>query len=366
MKLICEGTDLSDAVLKVVKACAAKSTSQILEYIKLSAKNDILSLLATDGEISIEKIIRAEIFEEGEVCVPGKYFADFISKVAQWQVGLNLSGTTLEIEYNGSKSNLQTLPADDFPEIDISISQDHFIMTQRDLKDLIQRTVFCCAQDGSRPILKGCLFEVGGRIVTATALDGYRLATCTRKILSSSAALKIICPAKTLTEIAKMLEDSDDEIKVFVQKGMMLVEIADTILTSKLYTGEFVRKENIIPREFNTRVTVNKAKLEASIERAYVLIRTDANNSIRLDIQGDNIHVESVSDVGRVDENVAAEIDGEELSISMNSKFMLDALKAVKSERAVLRLIGPISPFLVNGENEEDSTYLILPIRTNR
>lgn len=365
MKLICEGADLSDAVLKVVKACAAKSTSQILEYIKLSAKNDILSLLATDGEISIEKIIRADIFEEGEVCVPGKYFSDFIVKIAQWQIGLNLVGSTLEIEYNGSKSNLQTLPADDFPNIDISISQDHFVMTQRDLKDIIAKTVFCCAQDGSRPILKGSLLEVHQGTINATALDGYRLATATKRIISSTSELKIICPAKTLNEIAKMLEDTDTEIKVFVQKSMMLVEIADTILTSKLYTGEFVRKENIIPREFNTEVIVERERLESSIERAYILIRTDVNNSILLDIGGNSIRVESTSEVGRVDESVPAEIRGDDLKISMNSKFILDALKAIRSERVCFKLLGKVSPFLVNGENEEDTTYLILPIRTN-
>ena len=81
MKAVCEGIDLSDAVLKVVKACASKTTVPVLECIKISAVNDTLTLSATDGEISIQKNIKAEIYEEGDVCVPGKYFADFIKPI---------------------------------------------------------------------------------------------------------------------------------------------------------------------------------------------------------------------------------------------------------------------------------------------
>ena len=116
MKIICEGIELSDSLMKVVKACATKTTTLILECVKLSAKNDTLTLLATDGEISIRRDIRAEVLEEGAVCVPGKYFADFIKRLENEQITLATDGSQMQITYGEAQSALQTLNADDFPE----------------------------------------------------------------------------------------------------------------------------------------------------------------------------------------------------------------------------------------------------------
>ena len=119
MKIICEGIELSDAVMKVVKACSTKTTNPILESIKVSAENDVLTLLATDGEIAIEKKIKAEVLEEGAVCVPGKYFSDFIKKLENAQITLSCESEKLDIKYGDSESSIQVLPAEDFPAIDI-------------------------------------------------------------------------------------------------------------------------------------------------------------------------------------------------------------------------------------------------------
>ncbi|MDE7075994.1 MAG: DNA polymerase III subunit beta, partial [Clostridia bacterium] len=86
MKIICEGLDLSEAVLKVIKACASRTTVPVMECIKLAAKNDTITLTATDGEIAIQKKIKAEVCEEGEICVPGKFFSDFIKKLEGVQI----------------------------------------------------------------------------------------------------------------------------------------------------------------------------------------------------------------------------------------------------------------------------------------
>ncbi len=128
MKCVCEGIDLSDAVLKVVKACSSKTTVPVLECVKLSSKNDCLTLSATDGEISIIKTIKAEIYEEGNVCVPGKYFADFIKKLEGVQISLSTEGNKMEIGYADSQTTMQVLSADDFPRIDLDITENSFVM----------------------------------------------------------------------------------------------------------------------------------------------------------------------------------------------------------------------------------------------
>ena len=159
MKVICEGVELSDAVLKVSKACSTKTTTPILESIRISAENDSVLLLATDGEIAIRKKIRAEVLEEGAICVPGKYFSDFIKKLENEQITLSSEEDTLTIRYGASESLLQLFNADDFPKIVTEIDENSVELYAKDLKDLIAKTTFCCAQDDSRPILKGCLVE---------------------------------------------------------------------------------------------------------------------------------------------------------------------------------------------------------------
>ena len=114
MKIVCEGIELSDALAKVTKACSTKTTNPVLETVKMTAENDGLSLLATDGEISILKKIKAEVFEEGSICVPGKYFAEFSKRLEREQISLSTEGETLLIEYGDSQSTLQTLPVGRF------------------------------------------------------------------------------------------------------------------------------------------------------------------------------------------------------------------------------------------------------------
>ena len=195
MKFVCDGLSLAEAVLKVSKACAVRTTAPIMECIKLTALGEEVSLLATDGELSIRKTVKAEIFEEGEICVPGKLFADFIGKLAGEEVCISTGEKGVEIKYRDAGTFMQSLPAEEFPAISFEIGENSFTMKQSALKKIINETTFCCAQDDSRPVLKGCLMEFGDKL-EMVALDGYRLALASAPILAKSGERSIICPAR--------------------------------------------------------------------------------------------------------------------------------------------------------------------------
>ena len=362
MKFVCDGLSLAEAVLKVSKACAVRTTAPIMECIKLTALREEVSLLATDGELSIRKTVKAEIFEEGEICVPGKLFADFIGKLTGEEVCIATGEKGVEIKYRDAGTFMQSLPAEEFPAINFEIGENSFTMKQSALKKIISETTFCCAQDDSRPVLKGCLMSFGEKL-EMVALDGYRLALSSAEILSKTGEMSIICPARTLSEIAKMLEKEDEEITLYTQGGMMLVSGEGTSVVSRLYQGDFIRKENVIPNQFSTVVTVEKNDLIASAERAAILIRGDKNNLVTLTVDGDLVKVTSVSDFGNVDESVKAQAEGVELTISMNAKYLLDALRALDEEKVVISFNGPVSPFILQNVDVKDSLYLILPVR---
>ena len=362
MKFICDGLSLSEAVTKTSKACAVRTTAPIMECVKLTAKNDEVVLLATDGELSIRKVVKAEVFEEGEVCVAGKLLSDFLGKLSGEEVTIRTGDRGLEIGYRDAASSLQTLPAEEFPEIGLEAGESYFVMKQGALKKVIGETVFCCAQDDSRPILKGCLFEFKEKL-EVTALDGYRLALSSAEISAESGETSIICPARTLTEISRMLTEDDKDITVYTQGGNLLVSADGMTIVSRLYRGEFIRKESVIPSSFLTEVTLPRLELISSVERAAILIRGDKNNLVTLEVGGDSVKIRSASDMGNVFESVCASTLGKDVSISMNAKYLLDGLRALEEEECVLSFNSAISPFILQNKEKKDSLYLILPVR---
>ncbi len=362
MKFVCDGLSLSEAVTKTSKACAARTTAPIMECVKLTAKNDEVTLLATDGELSIRKSVKAEVFEEGEVCVTGKLFADFLTKLSGEEVTIKTGERGMEIGYRDASSFLQTLPAEEFPAISFDVGESYFVMKQGALKQVIAETVFCCAQDDSRPILKGCLFEFKEKL-EVTALDGYRLALSSAELLSHNTEKSIICPARTLVEISRMLGEDDAEITVYTQGGNLLVSADGMTIVSRLYQGEFIRKESVIPPSFLTEVTLPRLELMSSAERAAILIRGDKNNLVTLEVGSDDVKVRSASDMGNVYESVSAHVNGKDLVISMNAKYLLDGLRALDEEECVLSFNSAISPFILQNKDKKDTLYLILPVR---
>lgn len=363
MKFVCNGLILSEAVMKVSKACAVRTTAPIMEYIKITAGRDCVSLLATDGEISILKEVKAEIFEEGAVCVPGKLFADFISKLTGEEINITTSENGIFIGYADAGTNMQTLDESEFPVIDFSIDETSYALKKGDLKKIIGETIFCCAQDDSRPILKGCLMTFGDKLETV-ALDGYRLALSQAPVVAKSGENKIVCPARTLSEISRMLSDEDEEeIVIYTKGGMFMVSCEGTVIVSRLYNGEFIDKKKVIPASFSTNVTLKKNELVASVERAAILIRGDKNNLVTLTVGQNYVKVVSSSEIGNVAESVKAQVEGMEFTISMNAKFLLDALKVLEEEEVVLSFNGAISPFIVQNKEEKHNLYLILPVR---
>ena len=365
MKFVCDATYLADACFTVSKACAVKTITPILECIKIKAQNDGLTLTAYDGEISIEKTMKADVMEEGEVCVNGKFFSDFVGKITLDEVTVSSGEQGMMIKYGDNESFMQTLSAKDFPVFDgANIPEEkYFELKQTAFKELVSKVTFCCATDDSRPILKGSLLEAKDGVLYASALDGFRMAYGYTQT-TDGGDMKIVAPARTLTEISRMLE-GDELIKIFADKNRLSVAVNDTVITSRLYLGEFVKKENIFPVEFTTRVTLKKSELIDSIERASVMIRGDKNNLLLFDIKADKMVVNANSDIGKIEETVMANLQGKELKIAMNGKYLLDALKALEEEEILLSFNSSTSPFTVENMMDKRFQYLILPVRTS-
>ena len=366
MKFIVNGNDLSQAVMKVSKAISIKTTNPILEGIKLSVKGDNLTLSATDLEIAIEKTIVSDTFMEGQTVVPGKIFAEFVKKLEnEEQVEIVLEGESkLKIVYGTSEVFLSVLSADQFPTIIKTEKENAFSLLQKDFKDIINKTVFSCSTDESRPILKGCLFEVNGDELTCVAIDGFRLAVAKKKVKNASSDFSVVVPARSLNEIGRLLENDDEEITFINEKNKFMIEVEGTVFITRLLEGNFVNYKQIIPSDFITTVKVSRSGFLSSLERANVVAK-EAKNIVKLDIKENYINILANSESGNINENVIINLDGKDLSIAFNSKFICDALKAAGDDFVNIYLNSPISPCVIKPYSGEEYLYLILPIRIN-
>ncbi len=366
MKLICEGLDLSDAVLKVIKATAARTTNPILEGIKLSASEDSLTLSATDLEISIEKTIPADVKISGETVVPGKFFADFVKKLSNEQIELTLlSNGTLKIRYTDSEGALQCMSADEFPVIKGITAPEKINIKKSDLKDLIDKTIFSVAVDDARPILKGCLFEVSGETLTSVALDGYRLAMVKAPVVASSNKLSCIIPARSLAEISRLIniENEDDTTTILLGDNNLLIDDGSVKITTRLLEGEFINYKQVIPNNSTTTILVNKSQLEDGLERASLLARMDKNNLVKFDIRDKVLTLTSASSIGNVTENISISLEGKDITIAFNARYLSDCMHTISDEFIKINFSSSIAPCTICSADEDKYLYLILPVR---
>ncbi len=365
MKIICDGLDLSDAVLKVSKALSVKSTNPILEGIKLSAKGDNLTLIATDTELTIEKKIKAEVLMEGETVVVGKYFVEFVKKLEKEQVELSrLYEGQLQLKYSDSESEFQVFPVESFPIIKSEEEDDYFEISQDEFKAVVEKTYISCSADDSRPILKGCLFEIADNKLTAVALDGFRMSVVKKEVLASG-TFKAVIPARTLLEITRLMDKDEEKIKICIQKNNLFAEVGNTVIYSRLIEGEFVKYNHILPTSFTNTVTVNKNALLSSIDRASVVAKNDRYNVVKFDIKEGMMTISAKSEIGNVNENVNVNLNGKDMIIAFNGKYLTDYLKIVGEEFINLNLNSPIDPCILTPVGREDFMYLVLPVRIN-
>ena len=365
MKLICDGLDLSDAVLKVSKALSVKAANPVLEGIKIIARADSLTLIASDTELTIEKKIKADVMMEGETVVVGKYFVDFAKKLEKEQVELvKLFDGQLQIKYSGSEGELQVFPSENFPKIKKEDDSKYFEISGADFKSIVERTTFACSTDDSRPILKGVLFEINNNSLTGVALDGFRMAVV-KKQVNASGDMKVVIPARALQEIVRLLEKEDQNLKIILQQNTLLVEVENTTLCSRLIEGEFVKYNHILPTAFENNVTINKQALLNSIERASIVVRNDRYNVVKMDIKEEGLNILARSEVGNVNEQIPINLTGKDMSIAFNGKYLADYLKISGDEFITLNLNSPIDPCVITSVGNDGFLYLLLPVRIN-
>jgi DNA polymerase-3 subunit beta len=363
MKFTCEKSLLQEAISTVQKAVTGKSTMNILEGILLIAKNNELTFIGSDIDLSIETKLKAEVIEEGKVVLDSKLFGELIKKLPNAEVQIDtIENNSLEVLCQKSKAVLKYMNADDFPSLPKINENMIFTISQKILKNMIKGTIFATAQDEIRPILTGVKFEIKDRRLNLVALDGLRLALRSQEVDNDN-TISAVIPGKTLSEVSKIFEDSDEAVNITFTPNHILFNLGETKVISRLLEGEFINYNSIIPDEYNLKVTVKRNEFLDCIERASLMAKEGNTNLIKLNIQDDQIVITSDSQLGNAREELNIIMQGEPLKIAFNARFLIDVFKIMDEEEIVLELTSSVSPCVVKNKDRNNCTYLVLPVR---
>lgn len=365
MKLSVEKESLLVGLVAAQKAVATKTTMPMLECFHLVAKNNVLTIAATDLDLGIEYKVNADVKEEGDISVSAGIFSEIIRKLPENTVELSTNEQNLLIiECEGSLFNVVTVTSDDFPVFpEVNVEQSIEIK-QNVLKEMIRKTIFAVGIDESRPIFTGCLIEKKNDVLNMVALDGFRLALQTKVLVDEKQGdFKAIIPGRTLTEISKILTDTGEIVKIGVSKNQGIFEMPNCMAVTRVLEGEFLDYRQAIPKEKELRVSVDKNILLSSLERAAVMSRDEKQLPVKITIADSLLVIQCAVQSGNVREEVVVESVGNNLEIGFNPKYLIDAVKAVDDGTINLDFGSSISPCVIRPIEGEGYTYMVLPVR---
>ena len=359
-----------------LKAISPRTTLPILTGIKIDAKEEGIILTGSDSEISIEISIPKEvdgeeivtISETGSVVLPGRFFVDIIKKLPGKDVKLSTNEQFQTLITSGhSEFNLSGLDPDQYPLLP-QVSQDDAIQLPiKVLNNVIAQTNFAVSTSETRPVLTGVNWLIQDNELICTATDSHRLAVRKLKLEDEDIENKnVIIPGKALAELNKIVTDSEDDINIFFASNQVLFKVGHINFISRLLEGHYPDTSRLFPENYETKIEMSNSDFYHAIDRASLLAREGGNNVIKLSTGNQEVELSSTSpEIGTVKEDVDANnVEGSSLKISFNSKYMMDALKAIDNDEVEVEFFGTMKPFTLKPKDDDSVVQLILPIRT--
>ncbi|WP_058486401.1 DNA polymerase III subunit beta [Defluviitalea phaphyphila] len=366
MKVSCMKNDLLNAVNIVLKAISGKKTIPILECILLEGEDGYLKLTGNDLELGIESTIPAKVEQTGCIALEAKIFSEIVRKLPEDEVKINVDSNFMTtIKCVNSEFKIAGQSGLDFPELPKIEKNQSFSLQQGTLKDIIRQTIFSVATEDTRPILTGELIQIKDKAMHMVSVDGYRVSYRKVPLSIENEEYEVVVPGKTLGEISKILTSEEDEVFIYFTDKHILFDLGESMVVSRLLEGEFLKYENSFSEDYETKIRVNRSLLLQSIERAALISREGRKNPIKIEITQDNIIITSNTELGTSREELSIQMEGKELIIAFNPKYLIDALKAIDDEEIVIQFISSLNPCIIKPVEGEDYKYLILPIRLN-
>ena len=373
MQVTCLRENLSRGLANVSRAVASRATLPVTQNVLLEGDNGQLKLTATNTEISISTWIGAQIEGEGSITVPARMLTDFVNSLPGETVTIDFHAESAGVKVSSGKFNgdISGIPAEEFPPIpevsggvSVTIPADAF-------KGALERVVFAAATDDSRPVLTGVKIELKEKSFIVAAADGFRLAVETGDLAESiDGEIGIIVPAKTLTEVERLLGDGSSTISLSTDSNDRSAKFrldSSEIVTS-LVQGTFPDYEKLIPTSWSTRASIDLGQMSQATRAASIFAR-DGSGIIRIMINpgegeapGAVKVIARAEEVGANENEVEAAVEGDETKIAFNSKFLSDVLNVIEGDDVKLETTTPSSPGVFRSPKHHNYTHVVMPM----
>lgn len=343
-----------------------RHTLPILSNVLIEKSGDQLTLLATDIEIQIRThTAGAAGMEKSAITVGARKLQDILRSLPDSaEVSLELTDKRMQVRAGKSRFNLQTLPAEDYPRMAQTDSEQvRLQLTQKQFKRLIGLVQYAMAQQDIRYYLNGLLLVVTGNELRVVSTDGHRLAYASEHLSESQTRTEVILPRKTIIELSRLLADNDDALEVLLSPNQAVFRFGDIELVSKLIDGKFPDYERVIPQNHNKVITISRTTLLQSLHRAAILTN-EKFRGVRVVLAPGSLKIiSSNADQEEAQEELEIAYDAEALDIGFNVTYLLDVLNNVSSEHVEIRLADANSSALITLPGNDSFKYVVMPMR---
>ncbi len=370
MKFTCLQENLTDALTKVYRAVPTKSELPILSNILISAEDNRLKISATNLSTTIVTHVGASIEEEGAITIPAKMLRDYIANLSSSSLEAFLKEDILHVNSEATKSRFNGVSAEDYPDLPEENSELKTLeINAQKFYEAISSVSFCASIDDSRPIFTGVYFDCDGKQITIAASDGFRLSEAKITPENKPGKFRVIIPAKTLTDLARVFSDREESIKLTLdtRDNLAIFKQGDTLIATRILDGEYPDYTKIIPEETSTIVELSTNEFLEAVKLTDIFAKeADSALVMKIDPKGFVELVATAQESGEHKHKIKTGVEAKEkLEIGFNSKFLLDFLNNVKSERISISTNGNSAPCIFKAVDKENYLHIIMPMQIN-
>ena len=380
MKIIFNRQEISNKISPLMSVVSGKSTLTAVEGILIEANSsDSCTMTAFDLEKGIKITVDCEVLEEGSYIINAQKFNQTLRVMDGEDITLTVDNK-LGVLFECGKSSHRTgaLKAEDFPEIPDLVSEKGFIIGQAQLKKMLAKVSYAMGINEPRPVLNGCFIKTSEDEMNVVACDGFKLAVCTadaelKKLENSDKGVdfSFIVPVKSVNELTKLLsDDDDDKVTVYMSHKNMVVSFDDLTFFTRLIVGEFVDYNRIIIKNHKIEVKASKQQILAALEKASLIteerIAGSVRSHVKVEICEDIMKVSAISSAGSIYDEFNIEHTGDDISIAFNNRFLIDSIRACRSDIVKLSMSSPLMGINVEPCDDEGGSelFMLLPVRT--
>ena len=363
MNIIINSEEFVNHLNKVIGVVDRKQTMPILGHILVTGNSGEITVTATDLEVQISSVFKANISDDFSITLPGRKLFDILRSLGNTEVELSASNETVTLKTDKSKFSLQQLPANEFPLFDNNESKQSFTMAQADLSSVFNKTQFAMAQQDVRFYLNGLLLEISPESINVVGTDGHRLAKTNvgidKKNINEQSC---IVPRKAIQELTRSLSD-DKDCKISLLDNQASFTYSSVTLTTKLIDGTFPDYNRVIPNETTTNILLDSKLLKPALQRVSILAN-EKFKGVRIDIDDNRITISSENpEQEQAIEDLDIDSTNTKLSIGFNVSYLIDAVNACSGELVTLGVNDESTSALITDPSDPNTKYVVMPMR---